>query len=252
VSRFVRLPPVKDKAALLLVQQEVDQKIPIESDELAIVRWIAELDEDELHGRPAVITAAKTNAIQERLDLLSQAGLNVSGLQADPVALTNFAAYEFAELWADHQEVAEIDDSDNDADAEDQPQEDDSTELGPSSPTVAMVDCGASTTSLILVSGEAHWSWTIETGGEDLTSRLARSTKTKHSEAEQLKRNPAALTTPARQYKFIEDRQEELRSRLQTSLAEAIKQNPGFDVVQTWCFGGACLSHGWFRRMMLG
>ncbi len=227
VSRFLRLPPVKDKAARSLLDQEVDQKIPIAVDELSIARWIGELGKDQIHGRPALITAARRQVVESRLERLRECGLTVTGLQADTTALVNFAVHEFAEEWSD----------DEQDDAE--------------TPAVALIDCGASCTNLVLVSGEAHWSWTLEAGGEDMTALLARETKTTHGEAEQLKHNPAALVMPATQYKSIEQRQSELRVRLQTSLAEALRQNPRFKVSQCWCFGGECLSHGWVRRVLL-
>jgi Tfp pilus assembly PilM family ATPase len=254
VSRFVRLPPVNDKAAAKLIEQEIGQKIPIELDELSIVRWMAGLaNEGDVHGRPAVITAAKNQVITERLALLEEAGLTVTGLQADTVALVNFAVHEFSDLLT--MEAGKIDDDsqhDDETEAVTGTKDDDGDDDASRPPAIAIVDSGAASTSLIIVSAESHWSWTIETGGEDLTKRLARSTKETHGTAEESKRNPAALSMPAKEYETIEQRQEEMRMRLETSFSDALKQNPRFNVVQSWCVGGGCLSHGWIRRVLVG
>ena len=55
-----------------------------------------------------------------------------------------------------------------------------SEEQSEKTPAIAMLDCGAATTNLVIVSGETHWSWTGELGGEDLTTALARVTKLTH------------------------------------------------------------------------
>lgn len=103
----------------------------------------------------------------------------------------------------------------------------------------------------VTVSNEAHWSWTIESGGEDITGAIARSTKATRGDAERLKRNPAEIESPSKQYELAEQKLNEVRARLATALADAQKQNKRFHVEATWCFGGACLAHEWIRRVTL-
>lgn len=242
VSRFVRLPPTKDKVAKSLLQKEVESNIPIALDELRVVTWMAELTGDESRGRPAYIAAARKRVVDELLATLESAGLKVSGVQGDTVALINFAAHEFSDLWESEKGGSETVPSGTEGDQVGSP-------TATCSPTVAIVDCGASAVSLILVSSDAQWSWTTETGGEDLTSQLARVTTTTHAEAEKLKRDPSALAKPAH-YVAVENRQDLVRPRLESAFGESRKQNDRFDIVGCWCVGGGCKAHQWMRRVI--
>lgn len=230
VNRFVRLPPVSDKQANEMIKLEIEQRIPINVDDLSLVRWLG--DHSELHGRAAVISATKKAAVEQRMGLFKDAGIEVTGIQADSLATVNFVCHEFAETLT----------CDDDKDSSDPDQ---------ATPTLAFFDCGASATSLILVSPETHWIWTIENGGEDLTAALSRRTKTTHSEAEALKRNPAELVDPAKNYAAVEQRQDELRARMEKVLEDARSQNHRFEVIESWCMGGGTLAHQWIRRLML-
>ena len=105
-----------------------------------------------MNGRPAVITATRQTVIDERLELFRDVGLTLTGLQADNTALANFAAYEFADVLSPEQ-------ADDDADILPMPDE--------KTPAIAILDCGAATTNLIIISRETHWTWTGESAGED-------------------------------------------------------------------------------------
>ena len=227
----------EDKHASALLTQEIEQKIPVPMNELAIASWMQRVQsaEEEIHGRPAVITAARQSVIDDRLQLFSDAGLTLTGLQADNTALANFIAYEFADVLSP---------------AEDDRENPNSVMDDHKTPAIVVLDCGCATTNMVIVSAETHWCWTGESGGEDLTTALARVTKTTHSEAEKLKYNPAALETPQRHYQAVEQKQDELRVRVETVLNDALKQNKRFEIVQSWCLGGGCQAHQWIRRLM--
>ena len=255
VSRFVRLPPLRDKEAMELLNRELDQKVPIAIEDLVTVRWVEELADDEIHGRPAIAVAARRTVFDERLDLMEELGLPVSGMQADTIAVVNFAAYEFADLWEredDDDDRAVDDEQDGDPEEPDAFAYDDEEPVDPiRTRSIALLDCGAAATNLLIVSGEGHFSWTFETGGEDLTAIIARSTKSTHGEAEQLKRNPATLPVPFENYAPVEKRLDEIRVRVETVMADAMQQNTHFDIGATWCVGGGCLAHQWIRRLTL-
>ena len=194
ISRFTLLPPVADKQANQLLDSEITERIPLELDALYVDRWMAPYDSESTIGRPAVLSAIKNRTIEQRLERLRLTDLNIVGMQSDPVALVNLVSHEFAE---------ELDEE----------LEDDSK-----TPTIAIVDCGAETTSTILVSRNSHWIWTNEFGGEDLTGLLARELKRNRSESEELKYNPHNLPSPASNYSSLETRMDEWRSRLQNWL----------------------------------
>ena len=228
VSRFVRLPPVKDKQAQRLVEDEIRRNIPMDMTDLSLIRWIAPLNESDQHGRPAMIAAAKKSVVDQRVDLLTHAGLKPTGLQGEAVSLVNYLSYEFAGTLAGK---ASSSDSSK-------------------TPAVALIDAGATHTVVLIVSSDDCWHWTIESGGEKLTSALARATRRPRADAESLKRNPSALKYPREMFQPVEQVEEELRARLEAVVNEAVKQNGRFDVVETWCTGGNCLTHGWIRRVL--
>jgi Tfp pilus assembly PilM family ATPase len=261
ITRFVRLPPVSDKQAKELMKLEIEQRLPVRAEDLDIVEHLASLDADSLHGRAAVMTAAKRTDVDARFELLEAIGLECDGLQTDTVAIANFAAFEFAELWKfdeSEDEDAEADSGDAAADAKKKKIKKSKKKIQAlynnaeeKTPAVAIVDYGAASTKVVIVSGETHWAWTIESGGEDLTSALARATKLTHIEAEKLKRNPAEIASPHAQYQPLEQRQSELRSRLEKIVQDAKTQNSRFQIEETWCIGGGTLAHGWLRRTLL-
>ncbi len=238
ITRFVRLPPLGDKQASAMLQVEAEQRIPLPIEELRLINWIAELGEDEVTGRPASVSAARKTVVEKRLELCAEAGLKVSGMQADSLALVNFADVEFAQLWFDPDGADDASEASFEAFKE-------------KVDSVLLLDAGASTTTLVIVSSEAFWFWNLESGGESLTKAIAGNAKTVAAEAEDKKLNPSALEDLGHQFARVEQRQDELRGRLEKMVAEATKENERFNIVQSWCFGGACLTHGWIRRVML-
>ena len=232
VSRFVKLPPVADKQAKILFDKEVETRIPLPLDEVTTVSWVAPLPEDELTGigRPAFVAAAKKQFVEQYLENLSLAGLTVSGLQATPIALTNFVAAEFAEEVG---EEVEIDD-----------------DSSPTLPTVGIFDCGAEMTTVLFVNAKSSWFWSFESGGNEFTRLIGRATKKTHSEAEKLKRNPASLDHPQHQLEMVEKRMEEMQGRLFKLVSDVKVEHEEYDIRETWCCGGGSLTHGWIKRVL--
>ncbi|TWT92802.1 pilus assembly protein PilM [Stieleria varia] len=255
VSRFVRLPPLADKMVGPHLDNEIEARIPIPLDELIAVKWVAELEKESQHGRPATIVAARKHAVEQRIELLKGLGLDVSGMQGDAMALVNFAVCEFPELLNPTKDEKEKPKKKSKSD-ESEPESEsiaemETTTASTKTPTIAFIDCGAEKTSVVLVSAETQWSWSIENGSEDLTSLLAKSNKVTHDDAEKLKRNPAAIQSPASQYAAVENRLAETRSRLELVFNDAQNQNDRFEIVQTWCLGGGALTHQFLRRVLL-
>ncbi len=158
------------------------------------------------------------------MDLLASAGLKVTGLQCEPIALANFAAKELAEFIGIE-----------------------SADQSPSS--VALIDSGASSTTLLILHRDGFWFRTVDSGGAELTSALARSTKLVGNEAEMLKRDPSKLLSLAEPYLEVEKKQHSLVERLRQLVPLAQKAFPSLQIDQTWLVGGNVLTHGLARRL---
>ncbi len=235
--RFLELPPVDDKKAKSLLDAEVVGQFPLAADELNLIKWFADKPEEDAVGRPAAIVAARKFAVTNRIDFLTEAGLKITALQCEALALINFAAHEFA---------GDLNPT------EPTEQSPDATTIVTNRPrsAIAIVDAGAASTTVALIEQRGFWFRTIEGGGEELTMNLARSAKVVADEAEKLKRDPSGLANPATDYPPVEERQEALARRLGQVVAEPLKQTRGLTISQTWAVGGACLAHGWLRRVL--
>ncbi len=243
-TRFVRLPPMDDKKIGGLINKEIESRIPIPLDELSITKSVGELDKGCSYGRPFVFSAARTLAVKNRLEFIEKVGIQPDGLQSDGNAFVNLIAWEFADQLSDFApETPKAEDSGQSGSEESDPTRN-------CTPTIAWIDAGASTTTLIYVSGETHWFWSIECGGDDLTRALARSVKKNHLESEKLKTQPDRIEMPAEHFAAVESRMDELRQRFQKFGEEAIKQNDRFNVANTFVSGGAALTISWIRRVI--
>ncbi|WP_149752762.1 pilus assembly protein PilM [Rubripirellula obstinata] len=257
-TRFVRLPPVDDKKASELIDQEIRDRIPVPMDELVISRSIAAYDKEDSHGRPLVFSAARKIAVEKRLELFEQTGIKLDGMQADPNAIVNLVAWEFADQLspATLEDVPANDSEAVKSKAASTPkkklwgkkQVKAAARFDDKTPAIAWVDAGAASTTLLYVSDETHWFWTVETGGDNLTSALARTSKKTHVEAESLKVQPERLERSANDFSSIELKMDEMQSRFQKIAEDALKQNDRFDVLETYVSGGAALTMGWMRR----
>jgi Tfp pilus assembly PilM family ATPase len=253
IARFCELPPVKDKDAERLIETEVKTRIPISSEDLALITWVAPLQKGSTVGRPVVMAAATKLTVSRRVDLLGIGGLKLDGLVPSPIALANFAAHEFSELLAPPADKSAKKKSKTGEETSDESSEDESFSLTSSSkqPTLALIDAGASKTTMLLISPISIWFWSHESGGEDITAVVARRTKTTAEDAEQSKRNLASIKEPHEVDDDILEKQEITRARLRKLYEEADKTFRHFDIQATWCVGAAHQQHGFLRRVMM-
>lgn len=232
--RFVRLPPVKDKKIGGLVEAELRERVPIDFDELCVVQDIAPFRADTVHGRAASLVVVRKQHAENRVALLAAAGLEIAGLQADPVALANLAAHEFDESITLSKEAMDAAAADSDS----------------TLPTVVMVDAGATTTTLLFVSCESVWFWTVDAGGKDFDLAISRTAKVTRDQAEQIKCAPDPFgdvhtTDDATRPIMLEH-----RSRIQRIARDASAQNGRFDVRHVWVMGGGSLAMGYARHVI--
>jgi len=227
VTHFVSIPSVKEKLTQQLLEKEISQKVPLPREDIEVAQWIGEADPANLKGRPVTLSIARKKFLHDYIETLTTAGINVSGLQCDSLALLNFATSEFSELL--------------------KCSEDDSDQIDAKDAAIAFLNCGASSTTLLVVSRRTHWYWTMERGSEAVNSLIARQAKVTLEKAEELKRNPTELADPASQYAPVENSFLEVRARLEVALKDMLKQNDRIDITSTWCMGGGSLTHQWMR-----
>ena len=237
IGRFSLLPPVADKQAKELIEREQQQRIPLELDLLEVRHWLAPFDTETQRGRACTTVAAKKSAVDSVVGPLSDAGFNVVGVQADQIALINLIYHEFE---------SELVPETNEENAESDLPTDEKR-----FPTIAVVHCGAQTLTTLLVSEVAHWFWTVEQGGEDLTRLLARQLKKTMAESEQLKCNPHLLETPAADFPTIESRLDEWQARSEKLFSEGLNLDPSFQVTDCYASGGGMLTHQWMKRVLV-
>jgi type IV pilus assembly protein PilM len=225
LSRFIELPPVDDKKAKALLDKEAIDQFPVDLDELDLMKWSAEKPSVTGVGRPAALIAARKMKVTQRLDFLSEAGLKVAGLQCESLALANFAYHEFSDLLQVEEGSLDY-------------------------PAIALVDVGATATTLLVIDRDGFWFRSIEGGGEDVTMAIARSAKVVAAEAEKLKRDPSSLSLPDVQYQPVEEKQLAMASRLKQIAAEPLKHRRNLKILQTWVVGGGSFGFGWLRRVL--
>lgn len=224
LPRFVVLPPVDDKKAAKLLDLEITQMFPIAVDQLALIRWMAP-NVDSSTGRPTAIMAARKSAVEQRLDFLKHAGLNVTGLQCDQAAIINFARREFSSLLSVDNESRMI-------------------------PAFIFLDAGASCINFCVIDRDGFWFRSLDGGGMELTLALARSCKVVATDAEGLKRDPSRLAAPHEQWEAVEEKTAMLVSRLKQLVNEATKGRTNLQINETWVTGGAAFTHSWVRQVI--
>lgn len=230
VTHFVSIPSVKDKLTQQLLDKEISQKVPLSREEIEVAQWIGDTDSENLRGRPVTLSIARKKYLSDYVEALKTAGIEVSGLQCESFALINFATLEFSELAENGTDTAESGNHKEDA--------------------LAFLDCGASSTTLLVVSRSTHWYWTMDRGSEAVNSLIARAAKVTAERAEELKRNPTELADPANEYAMVENNFLEVRARLEVALRDMLKQNEQINITSTWCMGGGSLTHQWMHLVV--
>ncbi len=152
-NRLITIPPVEAKRIKEIVTYEAQQQIPFPINE---VLWdyqlIGGVKEKTVEEREVMLFAVRREIINNFLNNLSNAQLNVEGIQIAPLALYNFMRYERPELTA-----------------------------------AVAVDIGAENTDLVVVDAEKLWLRALPAAGNDITKALQKRFNIPYSEAEQLK-----------------------------------------------------------------
>jgi len=277
LGRFLLLPPMKDRDVAPLLDREVEQAFPVQKNELKLVRWLQTEAEAQGGSRHGALVACRDRIAEQRCQLFQAAGIEPDALQCDPLALVNFAAWEFGDQWATAGDLPangsklarwprskKTDAQKTDAAKADAAKTEAnqaeaaalSTAGNPSSTAdrqraVVLLDAGASATTFLVVTDNAFWFRSLDGGGEEITSYLTREAKLTAEQAEQGKRDPALLPSLAFHFQAIEERFAATAKKLEQSAADAQAFLPDHDVASLWTCGGASLMHGWIARVLV-
>ncbi len=222
LGKFLKLPPVAEKQLDALLTKELTAQFPIALDQLCLVKKVVMSAAD---GSPRChLVAAKKTGVEQRLSVFQEAGITVSGMQADPIALHHFVRHELGELTS-------------------------SSEIANATPdAIIFIESGASGTLLYCATPDAFWFRIVDFGGEELTSRLATGLKFSLEHAESLKREPWTSDSLSSSMEVLEGVMNQQGRRFMTYLQGAKEFLGDMRVQKVLCAGGNVLTHGWTRH----
>ncbi len=151
-NRLITIPPVESKRVREIVTYEAQQQIPFPINE---VLWDYQLiggRDKTVEEREVMLFAVRREIINNFLNNLAAAQLNVDGIQIAPLAIYNFIRYEKPDMEA-----------------------------------CVAVDIGAENTDLVVIDGEKLWLRALPAAGSDITKALQKRFNIPYGEAEKLK-----------------------------------------------------------------
>ncbi|GMV99097.1 MAG: hypothetical protein AMXMBFR84_02360 [Candidatus Hydrogenedentota bacterium] len=154
-TRTRMLPPVPEFKLTQIVRYEIQQQIPFALDQIAHDFQV--LERTEAGGYDVLMAAIKVDVVEKRLELVKQIKR-----QIDIVDVSPLSAYNWLKSTGEFGEQGEC---------------------------VALVDVGAATTDIVIErEGKFRFTRSLNIGGNDVTSALAREFNMEWPKAEQLKR----------------------------------------------------------------
>lgn len=214
LARFVKLPPVEQKKIPDIVQFEAKQQIPFPLEDVA---W----DYQKIGGGEAEeggyaletevgIFAIKRETVLRQLQPYMAMGIDVSTVQLSPVALYNFAAYEYfyqsrKKAAGEAKEGAESEGEEGGGHAEE-------------GDAVVLLDMGADKTDVVITDGDSIWQRNLPIGGNHFTRALTKDFKLTFAKAEHLKRNATKAPDPKKLYQAMRPVFQDFASELQRSI----------------------------------
>ncbi|HEX6885463.1 MAG TPA: type IV pilus assembly protein PilM [Planctomycetota bacterium] len=222
VVRYITMMQMTDAELRQAIRFESDKYLPFEADEVQIdCQRLARKPHASGEGAGGggdqmgvVIAACKKSAIEERIKEITRHGLTPLAVDVDVFALAN--AWELCGL----------------------------TDVvgGTQERAIALVDVGASVTSInVLAGGETCFSREIGIGGADMTQAAARRLGVENTEAEAIKRDPQGRE--AEVARAITPVLEDMVSELSLSL-DYVENREGLRVEELLLSGGGVLAPG--------
>ncbi len=149
-TRFIKLPPIEDDNIEQLVAFEAQQNVPFPINE---VTWDWQLLESGSGEKEVALVAIKGDMLNELNDVVLEAGLGTSEVDASPMALYNALKYNYPEFEE----------------------------------TTLLIDIGAKTCNLVYMEGKRMFTRSVAVGGASITTSISKEYGVSFSEAESQK-----------------------------------------------------------------
>ena len=216
-ARFVKLPPVEPKRIPEIVKFEAAQQIPFDIND---VQWDWQLMTET--GSPETkvgIFAVKSDVVSSVLEHFARENVTVSYVQMAPMALYNYALYDYSDLGK----------SDNQA--------------------TVILDIGAENSDLVVCTQSTVWQRSVPMGGNAFTRAIADAFKLNFEKAEKLKRT-APMSKYARQvFQAMKPVFTDLASEIQRSLGFYNSSNPNTKLSKIIALGGGTKMRGLLKYL---
>ena len=163
IIRYVKLPFMTVEELRGAIPKEAEQYIPLNIDQVVLdFQILGETQEDGQRKLDVLLVAAKVDVVDQHILLLKSAGLTPAVIDIDAFALQN--AFEI-------------------------------NRLEPSEETVALINMGASLTTINILEGNnTRFTRDIPVAGNDFTKEIQKEFNLKFSEAEELKKSHGAIS----------------------------------------------------------
>jgi len=228
LGRFIQLPPTAPDKIAEAMQYEAHHQIPLPLNTLVWDYQVLEEEADPVPGdedavpgmRRTVLTAAENELVARHVAHFQRAGLDVSMVQSDAVALANLISHEFL-------------------DAPDQ---------GP----LMIADLGATTLNLAVASPSAVWFRSVGSGADEFAKCLMRDFNLNFKQAEAVKYKPTVARQVHRIYEVLAPEFEKVFHAVQRSMDSFSTAHNGQSVERLFAVGGGFQMHGLIRQFVFG
>ncbi|MEL7335582.1 MAG: hypothetical protein AAFN70_05175, partial [Planctomycetota bacterium] len=244
IGRFYQTPPATLKNARKVAKMELRNLLPIDLDELEIIQYLDEELPSASRARPVAAVAIRKTRLADRLGLFVGAGISVSHLQCDAIAIVNCLAHEFGQYLEG--KTTRLFPGKKSDESEDESFFDETRVPG-----FHVIDAGVSSATLMGIGRGRFWFQSCEAGSERLISELARSASCTQKDAAQMLMNPALCESPDEAFQPVFQRMEAAAIRID-QIKKRMAGTVKIDTAGTWAVGGGWRSFGWIRYVLAG
>ncbi len=202
-NRSISLPPVGDQRAEEIIQYEAQQHIPFPLDNVIWDYQKIDRDYEPDEEIDVVLFAIKKDIVNEFLENLNAAEIDVDVIQFAPVALYNFIQYD-----------------------------------QPVDKTTAVLDLGKNNCDLVIIEGDRYWIRDVPIAANDFTEALKDKLQVPFEKAEKLKRKAAQSSEAKKYYKILQPVYRDLIQEIHRSIGFYKSKSSGSQIEQIYLTGG--------------